>query len=270
MNGSGLEGMMNEKGLTQGDVVLVAEPLRSIIEGGNVAVLREYQEANPDVDLSQAYDSFKTPSLAFHCVELRHRDMMVYMIEEGGVSVDVAGLHGATLLHLAVRRGFTDMVQLLVERLGARVDAVDNLGWVPLHDAAMESNLRMVQYLVKHRCDVSIVTGDNQTAEALARSNDQPDETKKNNTNRQIADYLKKIAAHGGYSACLSENRMEFVKLRWLAERQRALPTFVFARDTLQLARFIFPSMTEKDQPAVYQLPPNLLPLVIRFLVPLP
>jgi hypothetical protein len=282
MNGYGLGGMMNEKRLTQGDVVLVTEPLRSIIENGDVVALTKFHAEHPNVDLAQPYDSFKTPSLAFHAVELRHLAMVQYFIEEGGVDISVPGLHGATLLHLAVRRGFTDIVQLLVERLGAPVDAIDNLGWAPLHDAAMESNYEMVEYLVQHKCDISIATGDAQTAEALARSNDQPGETRKNNSNAQIAEYLKNIALLGGCNVWLRERRMEFVKLRWLTERQRALPIYVLARDTLALARFIFPSTitdnssgeeipaAEKGQLAILQLPRELLPLVIRFLVPLP
>ena len=265
------------------DVVLVSNPLRSIIDTGDVEKLREYVAKHPNIDLAQPYDSFRTPSLAHRAVELRHVELLRFLVSEGGVDVNVPGLHGATLLHVAARRGFAEVVKLLLNSLGANVNSMDKLGWTPLHDAAMEGHAKLVRYLVQNNAAISIATNDGQTAEALARSNHSSGELEDAATRRagRISNYLSKIAGHGGFRSWLAERRMAFVKLRWLAEQQRALPILVYAQEQVALARFLFPNCTEPpaeaaaaadglkqpDQPPF--LPIKLLPLVLRFLVPL-
>lgn len=267
------------------DIVLVSEPLRSIIDAGNVEKLREYVAKHPNVDLAQPYDSFRIPSLAHRAVELRHVKLLEFLVLEGGVDVNVPGLHGATLLHVAARRGFAEVVKLLLNSLGADVNSMDKLGWTPLHDAAMEGHPKLVRYLVQHNAAISIATNDGQTAEALARSNSSG-ELGDAATRRaaRISNYLSRIAGHGGFRSWLAERRMAFVKLRWLAEQQRAVPILVYAKEQVSLARFMFPNCTEPpaEEPPAEEaanglkrpnqppfLPIKLLPLVLRFLVPL-
>ncbi|KAH8067604.1 hypothetical protein JL721_7446 [Aureococcus anophagefferens] len=119
--------------------VLVREPLLSVIDSGDVAGLARLVRNDPTLDLAQPYDDFRTPSLAHRALELGHTHLLRCMLATRPELALAPGLHGASLTHLAARRGNVDAVSLLLRYVGrAALDAPDQLGWSPLHDAAME------------------------------------------------------------------------------------------------------------------------------------
>ena len=336
--------------------VLVTEPLRSLIETGDVAglerLIADETEAKakkkamaesddhdqdddvdrppppsshppllpppppppaPIIDLTQPYDDFQTPSLAFRAAELGHAELLRFMLTTGGVDPLARGLHGATLLHVCCRHGRAAAARLLLETdgglwRGALIDAPDHLGWTPLHDAAMECRLDMVQLLARAGCDVGVRTLDSQTAEDLARTNDDGggigggisggisgggkssgktssssgcSSGSSKSAGRRCADFLATAAAHGSYARWRAAGRLAWVRLRWLSERGRARPIYVYAADRVGLACFLFPapppppppyssSNSSSDSSTLSMRPPlprDLLELIIRFAV---
>ena len=244
--------------------ILVAEPLLSVVDSGDVEGLEELLRRTPNLDLCQPYDDFRTPSLAHRVVELGHTALLRAMLALRRDVAFCAGLHGATLVHLSARRGNVDALSALLAILGAgALAAADNLGWTPLHDAAMEGHVLAVKYVVRRGADVDRETSDGQTASALSR-------TSGSKNAAAVADWLDRVSAAGGIGrAVLAEQRYPWILLRLLAERGRAAPSYVYAPTWLAFAGFLIP--TDSDGAAAgakgrRRLPRDLLPLVLRFL----
>ena len=132
--------------------MLVEEPLRGIVDAGDVKRLSAYYELHKEVDLAQPYDDFQNPSLLHRCVDLGHVEMTRFILSVfGPKAATVPGLHGATLMHLAARRGCLEVLRMLMPMTPAFINATDTLGWAPLHDAAMEGRREAVEYLLRRR-----------------------------------------------------------------------------------------------------------------------
>ena len=262
--------------------VLLAEPLRSLIDTGDVAGLRQLIRSAPTpVDLTQPYDDFCTPSIAFRAAELGHEELLLFLLSEGGVDYATRGLHGATLLHVCVRRGHASLAKRLLRNASwsaEMLDTADSLGWRPLHDAAMEGRLQCVHALARAGCDTHAETLDQQTAEALARSNNGDCAGC-----ASCAGFLAKAASYGSYAQWRAVGRFDpLVKLGWLAERGRAEIIYVYSPSRVGFASFLFPatsvssnassnassSSTSSDPSRRCRgLPRDLLRLVIRFAI---
>ena len=262
--------------------VLLAEPLRSLIDTGDVAGLRQLIRVAPTpVDLTQPYDDFCTPSIAFRAAELGHEELLLFLLSEGGVDYATRGLHGATLLHVCVRRGHASLAKRLLRNASwsaEMLDTADSLGWRPLHDAAMEGRLQCVHALARAGCDTHAETLDQQTAEALARSNNGDCAGC-----ASCAGFLAKAASYGSYARWRAAGRFDpLVKLGWLAERGRAQIIYVYSPSRVGFASFLFPatsvssnassnassSSTSSDPSRRCRgLPRDLLRLVIRFAI---
>lgn len=259
--------------------VLLAEPLRSLIDTGDVAGLRQLIRSAPTpVDLTQPYDDFCTPSIAFRAAELGHEELLLFLLSEGGVDYATRGLHGATLLHVCVRRGHASLAKRLLRNASwsaEMLDAADSLGWRPLHDAAMEGRLPCVHALARAGCDTHAETLDQQTAEALARSNNGDCAGC-----ASCAGFLAKAASYGSYARWRAAGRFDpLVKLGWLAERGRAQIIYVYSPSRVGFASFLFPATSNASSDASSSstssdpsrrcrgLPRDLLRLVIRFAI---
>ena len=241
--------------------VLVREPLLSVIDSGDVAGLARLVRNDPTLDLAQPYDDFRTPSLAHRALELGHTHLLRCMLATRPELALAPGLHGASLTHLAARRGNVDAVSLLLRYVGrAALDAPDQLGWSPLQDAAMEGQFAAVRYVARRGADVGLETRDGQTAAELSRTSGCRDAV-------AIADWLEAVVRAGGVGPFLAAEKFPWVKLRWLAERRRAAPSLVYGPQWLALATFVVPDDAGGDDAKRRRhLPKDLLPLVLRYL----
>ena len=131
---------------THASNVVVPEPLRSLIDAGDVRGI----EALGDVDFRQPYDDFRTPTLLHRALDLGHERLCAHMLRTGGEALARApGLHSATLAHVAARRGNVEALRTILRLAPEFLRAEDELGWTPLHDAAMEGRLAVTEYLVR-------------------------------------------------------------------------------------------------------------------------
>lgn len=244
----------------QGTVVIVKEPLRGLVDGGDAAALEAYLAAHPATDMRQPYDDFRTPSLAHRLIDLGHDASLRVALERGGAPVArIAGLHGATLAHVAARRGSVEALRSILALNPAAMDATDSLGWAPLHDAAMEGRLPVAAYLVRRGANAALPTSDGQLPASLARTADAAGAS-------GVADLLDAVYAAGGLGPWLGGFRYPFALLRALAARRRAAPCLVLAPDAVALATFLFPESAENDDARRRPcLPESLLPVVLRY-----
>jgi len=252
------------------DKVVVPEPLRGHVDRGDVAALA----ALGDVDFAQPYDEYRTPSLAHRALARDDTVLLTYMLERGGDALArKRGLHGATLSHVAARRGNVAALRLLLRLTPDALYAEDSLGWLPLHDAAMEGREAAAEYLVRRGANPTWKTKDGQTAEALALTSDYAGA-------KSVSAYLERVRAAGGIGSLLWSARFPFVQLRWLAERDRARPVFVLHPKDVAFAAFLFDGEACREDPDGDEatidetttvddrrgIPFGLLVLVLRFL----
>ena len=81
-------------------------------------------------------------------VNTRNMELLTYLVEQKGASVNVSRYHGKTPLHDAVNRRLPDFTASLIEH-GAQVDVMDEWGWTPLHLACARGDVESVQLLLE-------------------------------------------------------------------------------------------------------------------------
>ena len=110
---------------THASNVVVPEPLRSLIDAGDVRGI----EALGDVDFRQPYDDFRTPTLLHRALDLGHERLCAHMLRAGGEALARApGLHSATLAHVAARRGNVEALRTILRLVPEFLRAEDELG----------------------------------------------------------------------------------------------------------------------------------------------
>jgi hypothetical protein len=224
--------------------VIVAEPLRGLIDAGDV----EGIEALGDVSFRQPYDDFRTPTLLHRALDLGHERLCAHMLHRGGeVLARTPGLHSATLAHVAARRGNVEALCTILRFAPEFLYAEDELGWTPLHDAAMEGRLAVAEYLIWRGADVAHLdrmTRDGQRPEDLAEQSEAAG-------GAAVAAYLRSVRAAGGIRALVREARLPFVKLRWLINKSRARPVFCVEAESLAFAAFLLEGDAEPRRPGL-------------------
>ena len=88
---------------------------------------------------------------------------------EHGANPNSPDNHGATALHLPLRRRGIMEVELLIE-YGANVDVREEDGWTPLHEAAYQLNLEIVVVLLNCGSDPHAQTNEGETPIQLANA----------------------------------------------------------------------------------------------------
>lgn len=115
-----------------------------------------------------------------------HADVIVELLDSGGVGINVANGFGDFPLHQAAHFEHKDAVAALLER-GVPVDPLDKNSQTPLHKAAGVGNLEIVQLLVDNNADVSARDSAGLTPLDVATDENHPD----------VAEYLKKAQNNG-------------------------------------------------------------------------
>ena len=76
-----------------------------------------------------------------------HKDVVQYLVEEGGCKVDSRNRYRNTPLHRAARQGKLEVVQYLVEKKGSNPMLRCHWKRTPLHSACIHGQLAVVKYL---------------------------------------------------------------------------------------------------------------------------
>lgn len=85
-------------------------------------------------------------------VNTRNMELLAYLVEQKGASVNVTRHHGKTPLHDAVNRRQADFTAFLLEH-GADLDAVDEWGWSALHLASARGDAESLKLLLDAGAD---------------------------------------------------------------------------------------------------------------------
>ena len=119
-------------------------------ERGCMEVVRRIMEVYVD-----AYEWLNEHDLAFwkHC-EGVDVGVLRLLVREG-LDVNVVGLYGITIFHIACGKGYTEIVQFLVE-CGADVNSYDEWRRTPLHEACWKGHTEIVQLLIDHGANLNI------------------------------------------------------------------------------------------------------------------
>ena len=87
----------------------------------------------------------------------------------GGADVKWRNKYGRTALQQAALYGREAVVRVLVHEGGADVNARGYAGWTALHYAVRHDQAGIVSYLLQRGADVTAVSDNGDTAEAVAR-----------------------------------------------------------------------------------------------------
>eukprot|EP01138_Halocafeteria_seosinensis_P010139 gb/GECG01010354.1/.p1 GENE.gb/GECG01010354.1/~~gb/GECG01010354.1/.p1 ORF type:complete len:344 (+),score=39.23 gb/GECG01010354.1/:1-1032(+) len=119
-------------------------PLHSAANSGYVSIARLLvNNAHTDVN---AVDNWGYTPLRYG---MKHKEMLLYLLEEAKADPNVVDYEGKTSIHEAVRMNDEDVAQILVQRGGANLDYQDVRGNTALHDALSSGATDLVRLFVR-------------------------------------------------------------------------------------------------------------------------
>ncbi|MDG2221521.1 MAG: acyltransferase family protein [Rubripirellula sp.] len=134
-------------------LILGATNLWSAVEQGDTAYVKNYVDANGDLDRPRLGDVFSARVMPLHLAVAKSDVQMVALLVDSGADIDVAAwqalgdqLAGSTPLHWAAGAGEEEIVILLLDR-GADVNSVDIKNRTPLDLAKQYVHPDVVQRL---------------------------------------------------------------------------------------------------------------------------
>ncbi len=110
-----------------------------------------------------------------YAVMTQDEELARRLLEQENIDIAATDGIGTTALSMAVQMGNDNLVNLLLKH-GARahlVNRADHEGWTPLHYAARGGQLETMHLLLNHHAHVRALTETGETAEELARANNQ-------------------------------------------------------------------------------------------------
>jgi ankyrin repeat protein len=142
---------------------------RIAARSGNLEEIQEYYKQHGS-DVVNVKDDKAYTALNLACCWHGYMDVVRYLVETCGASVEVADKDGDTPLHNACWRFRPHIIQYLVERAGADIHAVNAKGQTPLHCASSHGYLNIVRCLVdKADADVCALDVEGRTPLHAAR-----------------------------------------------------------------------------------------------------